>query len=222
MQLRQGVTRIALTSHYHPEMEPLDAFLDRREVAFKALQEVCPPQLNLKKGCEVYFIPAILQMDAGQLCLWWNDGKVMAHAGFPNGLGTTEEAVREKLQTNTTGHSAGNHRHMILYQEKPIGEMNYSEVSADTCEIGIKICDFSMQNKGLGKIALSMFLAALFGTYRKIILDTNLRNERAQHVYEQLGFEKVRVRENSWKDQLGNWQSAVDYELTEEKFRPYL
>ena len=67
-----------------------------------------------------------------------------------------------------------------------------------------------------------MFLAALFGTYRKIILDTNLRNERAQHVYEQLGFEKVRVRENSWKDQLGNWQSAVDYELTEEKFRPYL
>ena len=66
------------------------------------------------------------------------------------------------------------------------------------------------------------FLAALFGTYRKIILDTNLRNERAQHVYEQLGFEKVRVRENSWKDQLGNWQSAVDYELTEEKFRPYL
>lgn len=69
MQLRQGVRRIALTSHYHPEMEPLDAFLDRREVAFEALQEVCPPQLTLKKGCEVYFTPALLNMDAGQLCL---------------------------------------------------------------------------------------------------------------------------------------------------------
>lgn len=69
MQLRQGVTRIALTSHYHPEMEPLDAFLARREVAFKALQEVCPSELTLKKGCEVYFTPAILQMDAAKLCL---------------------------------------------------------------------------------------------------------------------------------------------------------
>ena len=69
MQLRQGVRRIALTSHYHPEMEPLDGFLDRREVAFKALQGVCPSELTLKKGCEVYFTPAILQMDAAKLCL---------------------------------------------------------------------------------------------------------------------------------------------------------
>ena len=26
--------------------------------------------------------------DAAQLTAWWNDGSVMAHAGFPNGLGT--------------------------------------------------------------------------------------------------------------------------------------
>ena len=30
--------------------------------------------------------------DAKQLAAWWNDGAVMAHAGFPNGLGTTEGA----------------------------------------------------------------------------------------------------------------------------------
>ena len=53
LQLRQGVRRIALTSHYHPEMEPLDAFLHRREAAFEALQNICPPELTLKKGCEV-------------------------------------------------------------------------------------------------------------------------------------------------------------------------
>ena len=69
LQLRQGVRRIALTSHYHPEMEPLDAFLHRREAAFEALQNICPPELTLKKGCEVYFTPALLNMDAGQLCL---------------------------------------------------------------------------------------------------------------------------------------------------------
>lgn len=27
--------------------------------------------------------------DCKQLVSWWNDGAVMAHAGFPNGLGTS-------------------------------------------------------------------------------------------------------------------------------------
>ncbi len=29
--------------------------------------------------------------DATLLANWWNDGIVMAHAGFPKGLGTTAE-----------------------------------------------------------------------------------------------------------------------------------
>ena len=29
--------------------------------------------------------------DAAQLTAWWNDSAVMAHAGFPLGLGTTVE-----------------------------------------------------------------------------------------------------------------------------------
>ena len=37
--------------------------------------------------------------DAKQLAAWWNDGAVMAHAGFPNGLGTTEEEIIEDLAT---------------------------------------------------------------------------------------------------------------------------
>ena len=31
--------------------------------------------------------------DAEQLVTWWNNGAVMAHAGFPNGLGTAVEKV---------------------------------------------------------------------------------------------------------------------------------
>ena len=46
--------------------------------------------------------------DAAQLCLWWNDGTVMAHAGFPLGLGTTRENILQKLHSGD-----GNHRHMI-------------------------------------------------------------------------------------------------------------
>lgn len=58
--------------------------------------------------------------------------------------------------------------------------------------------------------------------YEKIILDTNLKNERAQHVYERLGFKKLRVVENSWCDQLGEAQSAVEYEMYKKDFISFL
>lgn len=162
--------------------------------------------------------------DAEQLCIWWNDGKIMEHAGFPNGLGTTVDVIRKQITERTTGNFNENQRHIIIYKNNPIGEMNYFEVDDGICEIGIKICDFSMQNKGLGKVSLSLFISTLFDKYgyQKIILDTNLKNRRAQHVYEQLGFKKIRINENSWKDQVGILQSSVDYELTKENFVSFL
>jgi len=68
-----------------------------------------------------------------------------------------------------------------------------------------------------------MLISYLFDElgYEKIVLDTNLNNQRAQHVYEQLGFRKVRVRENAWRNQLGELQSAVDYELLQTEFTSY-
>ena len=63
-------------------------------------------------------------------------------------------------------------------------------------------------------------LGALFDAgYQKIVLDTNLNNARAQHVYETLGFRRVRVNADAWTDQLGVPQSSVDYELTKNEYR---
>ena len=159
--------------------------------------------------------------DAPQLTRWWNDGSVMAHAGFPHGLGTTEEEVAGKLAQDReeTG------RRLILELDgAPVGEMCYRIVEGNKAQIGIKICDFSEQNKGLGKILLSMLIIALFREMgcEKIVLDTNLSNKRAQHVYEKLGFCKICVLENSWQNQLGEWQSAVCYELRPEEFISYI
>ena len=36
--------------------------------------------------------------DAAQLAAWWNDGRVMAHAGFPNGLGISAEEIAGALE----------------------------------------------------------------------------------------------------------------------------
>ena len=65
-----------------------------------------------------------------------------------------------------------------------------------------------------------MLINSLFKdlNFQKIILDTNLKNERAQHVYDQLGFIKVRVNKDSWKNQVGEIQSSIDYELYQTDF----
>ena len=60
--------------------------------------------------------------DAEILANWWNDGDVMAHAGFPNGLGTTPERIAESLAKDSEG---VHRRHIIEEDGMPIGEMNY-------------------------------------------------------------------------------------------------
>ena len=157
--------------------------------------------------------------DAGQLALWWNDGKVMNHAGFPYGLGITEEEIAAGLKTD----SDTTRRRLILeYCSCLIGEMSYRMLPEQTAEIGIKICKEEYQERGLGRIALSLLIRELFRMgCKKIILDTNIKNTRAQHVYEKLGFQKIRVNYDSWTDQTGVLQSSVDYELKPIQFHDW-
>ena len=157
--------------------------------------------------------------DCEQLAAWWNDGRVMAHAGFPLGLHTTAEEIRRQIVRD----SDDTRRRLIIeYRSRAIGEMNYTNQGNQTAEIGVKICEPAYQEKGLGRVLLSLLIGRLFDTgYAKIILDTNLKNTRAQHVYELLGFRKLRVNENAWTDQLGQAQSSVDYELTPDSFHDF-
>lgn len=152
--------------------------------------------------------------DAKQLAAWWNDGAVMAHAGFPNGVGTTEEEVARGLGKGSL---------VIQENDRLIGECNYCDAGAGVAEIGIKICEIDCQNHGIGRKVLSLLIGWLFQNgYSKIILDTNLKNTRAQHVYESLGFRKVRTNVDAWKDQLGRLQTSIDYELVEKDFISYV
>lgn len=111
---------------------------------------------------------------------------------------------------------------VILENDRLIGECNYRDIVDGIAEIGIKICETDCQNCGVGRKVLSMLIGWLFKSgYSKIVLDTNLTNTRAQHVYESLGFRKVRTNIDFWKDQLGRLQSSVDYELVEKDFHSY-
>jgi RimJ/RimL family protein N-acetyltransferase len=134
--------------------------------------------------------------DAKILCKWWNNGKIMAHAGFPNGINATVEEIEKQLseETNET-----TRRFIIEINNELSGEMNYRNKGNNIAEIGIKICDFNQQEKGYGTILLNMFIKYLFDelNYNKIILDTKLNNKRAQHVYKKIGFIETGMDENT-------------------------
>ena len=157
--------------------------------------------------------------DAATLCSWWNDGRVMEHAGFPYGLGISEAELIESLSKDDDSHRR---RLIIEYQNIKIGEMNFNIVNDDIAKIGIKICEEDYQNKGLGRRCLSMLIKELFSMgYKKIILDTSPNNLRARHVYETLGFKYIGIRKDCFKNQLGELCSAVDYELLLDDFNDF-
>ncbi|MCL2855871.1 MAG: GNAT family N-acetyltransferase [Defluviitaleaceae bacterium] len=148
--------------------------------------------------------------DAAILGRWWRSGVVMAHAGFPNGLPVTDEEIKNKFKQWN-----GKHGLLILEADHvPIGEMSYNSKGNGIAQIGIKICVQEMQSKGYGSRYLSLLIDELFKRgYNQIVLDTNAKNTSAQRTYEKLGFKKVGVRENSWKNQLGELQTSIDYKL---------
>jgi len=170
--------------------------------------------MNIKNG--KFRIRNATAQDAKILSEWWNDGEVMAHAGFPNGLGISEREIVASLEKDNRLHR----RLIIEFDDVPIGEMSYRTPEEKIAEIGIKVCNASRQNKGYGTEYLKMLLKHLFISmgYDKIILDTNLKNERAQYVYERLGFRKTGTNIDAWKDQLGELQSSVDYEMTKDEY----
>ncbi|MDY0276859.1 MAG: GNAT family N-acetyltransferase [Acholeplasma sp.] len=156
-------------------------------------------------------IRTAVNKDAGLLLSWWNDGKVMEHAGFPKGLNLTKEQVLKQIALSSDLIELC----ILEFEGKPIGEMHY-RINEGIATIGIKITEADYQNRGLGTSYTLIFIDYLFKTksISKIILDTNLKNIRAQKLYEKVGFKKVKVNKDAWKDQLGNLQSSVDYEMT--------
>jgi diamine N-acetyltransferase len=88
---------------------------------------------------------------------------------------------------------------------KSVGEMNCHNMGNKTAQISIEI-EPEMRDKGYGTRFLSMLIEHLFtnANYMKIILDVDLDNHRARHVYEKLGFRVTRVKEDC---------GVADYEL---------
>ena len=145
----------------------------------------------------------------------------MEHAGFPNRTGQTVQEIADSIYNDTDD---AHRRFIIVIDDLAVGEVNYRNKGNGVAEMGIKICDFSKRNQGNGKVLLSMLIDSLFKDlkFKKIIFDRNMKNESDQHVYERLGFTKLRVNKGLWTNQVGEIQSSIDYTLYAADFHNFM
>lgn len=167
----------------------------------------------------------IRQLELGDeeyLHKWWNDGDMMAHATHVFGTLQSKEALRVSITKEIEdGELFSQKKRFILCKKenlKPIGEMLYSDWDArnQKCEIGIKICEVSEQNRGYGKDALYHFIDFLFRflNLNKIELTTMRDNERARGLYEKLGFKNIGIiREGYFDSRIGDFEDVIYMDL---------
>lgn len=169
-------------------------------------------------------IRSAVEQDAPLLNAWWNDGRVMEHAGFPNGLGESMEETLENIRRKNR--DLERHICIIEIDNVPVGELSF-QIIEGVAYPGWKICETGYQNQGYGPKLIIMLFNYLFNNeqlrniekIKRIEWDTMLENKRAQHVYEtKIGARKIDMLENSWQDQLGRWRTAIVYEITREEF----
>ena len=141
----------------------------------------------------------------------------MEHAGFPQGLGTSVEKITQKLL------EPDNRTHLLIIESEglPIGEMNWRREESDHAEIGIKICESDRQKKGFGSRLIAMLCRDLFANrgIARITLNTMLENQRAQHVYEKLGFIKTGAVGKTAGATKPEGCAPLDYQLLPQQLR---
>lgn len=162
--------------------------------------------------------------DAHLLNKWWNDGQVMNHAGFPEGLGQSLDKTIKQI--NKWKQKQGE-LCIIEIDNKAIGELSFTIGDNNIAYPGWKICDFNYQNQGYGTKVIMLLLEFLF-TDKKInkklpidavIWNTLIENKRAQYVYEhKIKANRIGISKNHWQDQKGNWRSSVNYILSRKDF----
>ncbi|MGI5957873.1 MAG: tyrosine-protein phosphatase [Massiliimalia sp.] len=84
-EIKDGVSHIALTSHFNFERQDMETFLKRRQTACEALREACYKkklEVNLYPGAEVYFSAKLLEVDPTPLCM---EGNSVLLVEFPRG-----------------------------------------------------------------------------------------------------------------------------------------
>lgn len=155
------------------------------------------------------------QADARDIQTLWNDGAVMVHTGFPEGLDISlEEVLAWMERMGKNDHVA----HYVIHEAELgfVGETFYhADVEHDLGAVDIKLLPRAW-GRGIGEAALTFALDALFDRklVRRAYVEPDPANRRAVALYARLGFQ-VRPRPSF----LDDWLSYL--ELQEADWRRY-
>jgi Acetyltransferases, including N-acetylases of ribosomal proteins len=123
----------------------------------------------------------------------WNDGEVMYYVGFPDGLGTTLEYLRDEWLPWIQ--SGGNRwKNWSIYSDK-IGYCGETFYNVD--ETGLAALDIKLfpAARGLGIATQAMTLAIntafTLGEAERVYVDPHPENRKAWALYERLGFKEA-------------------------------
>ncbi len=66
----QNVSDVVATPHFVPGEMNVDRFLEKRRMAFESIRRLCPSEINIILGAEVFLSPELMNMDdVSQLCI---------------------------------------------------------------------------------------------------------------------------------------------------------
>jgi RimJ/RimL family protein N-acetyltransferase len=126
--------------------------------------------------------------DLANIMSLWNNGEVMYYVGFPQGLGTTVEKLREWLPWAM---AKPNRCHYSIYHRELgyCGETFYNVDSWGTAAMDIKLLPHT-RGRGIARRALSFAIDKAFtqGGAQRVFVDPHPDNRPAWRLYAKLGF----------------------------------
>ncbi len=121
----------------------------------------------------------------------WNDGDVMRHVGFPEGLGVTEETLIENWLPVVNADAK--RKHYSLYHDEIgyCGEAHYRVDPGGNAALDIKLFK-KARGKGIAYQGLKHAVGHAFseGNAKMAYVDPHKDNGKALALYEKLGFDK--------------------------------
>jgi RimJ/RimL family protein N-acetyltransferase len=160
--------------------------------------------------------------DEEYLYRWWNDGSVMAPAGWFYGKLQGKEAIRDLVAgQKSDGETLERERRFIVCKRgsmEPIGEAGYSNWDARNQKAGLdlRIYEGDEQEKAYGLDALYHFVDFLFRylNLNKLELTTLSDDKSAVDMYHRMGFQDIGIsRQARFDARSGGFSDLVCMDL---------
>jgi len=143
------------------------------------------------EGSRILIRP-VTRKDLERLHIWWNDSRIMASVGYPDGLGIS----MANMLTCWKRWKNDPLRLMKIICLKPdlspIGESNFHDYKPDEgiIQIGLKICNPELWGQGLGTETLRLMVDFAFSELKvnRVLINPAKTNARIIRVNEKVGF----------------------------------